>query len=208
MPETSEGPQNLSVQAYRRPIPEDSDYVTTITASGDVPRTVHDLAKVLDPRQWARNPHATYFKDVRTVTDWTGLVSQPRPEPIGTSWSEPGWISEEVTDGTGVTLVNTLRIEFTVDAGSLRCRYSLGETVRSSSTLALERDFGFINADADPGRPGWSRVCVEKNVRFSGYAGTSGGAVEWGDLVNVLAPGVLGKWLWDMRHMLGWSPAV
>jgi len=203
-------PENLELEACRGPHPTDTDYITTVRAAADFPRTVAQLAQVYDPRQWDLNPYAPHFDDVHAVTDVNGNTNKARTEPIGTTWScpsaDPCWISERVLGPSGSYLVNTLKIQFVVTSDWILMTYKLGMTVDSSGTLTLERDFGYLAVAPVPGRPGWCRAHLEKNVNFSGTMGTSGGDIGWGDLANLIAPDLIAKWIADMCHAACWIP--
>lgn len=197
-------PENLELEACRGPHPSDTEYITTVTAAGDYPRTIAQLAQVYDPRQWAANPYAVHFQDVHPVTDVNGNQSKPLPAPIGTTWSD--WISEHVLGPGTSYLVNTLDIDFVVTSDWIVLTYELGKTTGSSGTLSLERDFGYLVVVPVAGRPGWSHIQLRKNVRFSGIMGSSGGDIGWGDLANLIAPDLIANWLSDMHHMPCWTP--
>ena len=199
-------PENLELHACRNPYPGDYDYVTTITAAGDFPRTIAELGRVYDPRSWKNNPYAVNFLDVHPVTDIGGKSPQNRPEAIGETWAEPAFISEQVKGPGSTSMTTTLVIDFVVMPDWMRFTYSLGKTIQSSTTLILERDFGYLEAEAIPGRPGWSRVLLEKNIRFSASPGNSGGDIGWGDLANLIAPDTMAQWLKAMRYMPCWIP--
>lgn len=197
-------PENLELEACRGPHPTDTEYITTVTAAGDYPRTVAQLAQVYDPRQWSLNPYAVHFKDVHPVTNVNGNVPQPRAEPMGTSWN--GWISEHVEGPGGSFLINTLQIQFAVTSAWILFTYDLGKTIGSSGTLSVERDFGYLSVVPVSGRAGWCRVDLQKNVKFSGIMGSSGGDIGWGDLANLIAPDLIANWLSDMSHAPCWTP--
>jgi hypothetical protein len=218
---TSCDPENLSLTACRRTIPNDNEPVSTVTVSADFPRDISHMAAVYDPRNWSKtkNPYAEHFLGVYPVTDALGNTPAARPEPIGTTWkcpapgmtcSAPGqpncpcWILEKV-EGGGITLGNTLDIQFVVTSSWIRLTYGFGTTTSSSSTLTLEEDFGYLTVDPVPGRAGWTRVGLEKNVRFSPIGGTGGGDIGWGNLPNLIAPSLIAKWLQDMRYMPCWD---
>lgn len=197
-------PENLELEACRGPHPTDTEYITTVTAAGDFPRTVAQLAQVYDPRRWDQNPYAVHFVDVHAVTNVNGNVRRTVPQPIGTSWS--GWISEHVLGPAGSFLINTLEIQFAVTPTWILFTYELGQTIAAGGTLSLERDFGYLSVAPVAGRAGWCRVHLEKNVKFSGITGSSGGDIGWGDLANLIAPDLIANWLSDMSHAPCWTP--
>ena len=198
-------PENLRLHACRGRHPADVEYLTMVKATGDYLRPFAELAKVYDPRNWDKNPYAVHFTDVHPVTGVSGSTKLYRTEPIGTTWDPPSWISERV-ERNGSFLVNTLMIEYVVTATWLRLTYELGKTTGSSSTLAMEQDFGCLDVYPVPGRPGWHHIALEKNIRFSGNTGTGGGNIGWGDLANLLAPDLVAHWLEDMHGMPYWTP--
>lgn len=194
-------PENADLHACRNPYPDDYQYVTTITAAGDFPRTIAELGRVYDPRSWQENPYAVHFKDVHAVSDLNGDVPVTRKEPIGETWVPPAIISEQVEVPGGLLMTTTLTIDFVVRPDWMLFTYDLGKTIQSPSTLIIERDFGYLGAERIPGRPGWCRVDLEKNVRFSKTPGSSGGEIGWGNLANLIAPDTIAAWLRDMRYM-------
>jgi hypothetical protein len=202
-------PENLTLTACRRAIPGDSDYVTTINTSGDFPRSVAQMAVVLDPRNWdkTKNPYAIHFEKVEPVDAGGNPII--RPEPIGDTWDEPSYIYEKVSDDGGLTVESRLMIQFVVTSTWLRFTYEHDTAAGPSEPpgVNIEVNFGYIHVDPLAGKPGWTRFALEKNVRFSGNPGMSGGNIGWGDLPNALAPDLVADWLMDMRMIPCWEPA-
>jgi hypothetical protein len=204
---------------------------TTVTAASRVRRALEDLPAVLDPRSWPHCGDIFDKTDLvqwdPVPKKWVPYAGSMTATPIGSPWTtaksafgapEVG-MQEDVTVGATdsggfvAAFSNVLNIDFAVSLGNpnplddaIRVDYSLNDPLSSvvfgqSVSGGLRNDEGYVLATREPTAPNdWSVIKVVKTVQFDDLTPT-GGTVDYGELLNYMAPGILCLWLEDTSEM-------
>jgi hypothetical protein len=199
---------------------------TTVFATARVPRPLPELAAVLDPRSWRacsttfEDIHIAAFDNV--FMTWDELKNPNLPnvgEPWSTAKASPAdpelglWeqvvIGATAAGGFVAEFVNVLNVELTVDTTNpdpfmdeILVTYSLNQPISSAlfgQVMAggLLNDEGYARAFRDPLSPAdWTRVEMKKTIQFRDLT-DAGGAFDYGELLNYVAPGISCLWLED-----------
>lgn len=168
---------------------------TTVRGSVRVNRDLEHLMRSTDPRAWSAC--SPYFQETRRVENAPGYPTHPKNgAPYGTPWT--GLLFERVKSGP-VIFENVLRIDaFERTSARILLEYDEHHSVRTHFPFktiegGIEIDCGKTIIEPDGG--GWSRVQIEKTVRFVDLTPGPGPDIDYGELLNYWTPAILCLWV-------------
>lgn len=203
---------------------------TTVTATARVQRPIEELAAVLDPRSWPQcstvfeDIQIVEFDGI--AMKWN-VLQNPNLPPLGDPWStrraspndpelgvrERVIIGATSAGGFVAEFTTVLNVELTKSLGNfnpltdeIRLTYSLNQSEQSRlfgqvMSGGLLNDDGYGRAIRDSLSPAdWTRVEMKKTIQFHDLT-DAGGAFDYGELLNYVAPGISCLWLEDSSEL-------